>query len=111
MHLNLALITVDFNAQRQLDILKLLSMTDGRRISTSGKTGSGSDKGKLVLGRSICNLSTSKIDLNTFLVDVNILVNPQRQRCNSLKISGYRISSNNIAHWKSCPKYFVLFSH
>ena len=75
------------------------------------------------------------------LVDVNIHLNPQRQRCNSLKISGYRISSNNggggrggegddyfffaqkggdyssesiisnIAHWKSCPKYFVLFSH
>ena len=95
MHLNLALITVDFNAQRQLGILKLLSMTDGRRISAIGRTGSRSDQCKLVLGRSICNLSTSKIDLNTFLVDVNIHLNPQRQRCNSLKIFGYRISSNN----------------
>ena len=95
MHLNLALITVDFNAQRQLGILKLLSMTDGRRISAIGRTGSRSDQCKLVLGRSICNLSSSKIDLNTFLVDVNIHLNPQRQRCNSLKIFGYRISSNN----------------
>ena len=62
-------------------------------------------------------------------------LNPQRQHCNSLEISGYRISSNNTAggdyfsfaqkggdysreaiisnvgQWKSCPKYiFFVFT-
>ena len=176
MHLKLALITVDFNAKRQLDTLKLLSMTDARRISTSGKTGSGSDQGKLVLGLCICvranrPLPSSKnphfqkeARCTTFLVKISFICmttkdfhvkgwacfeteargNPEMaysiwirylwtliyswiRKDNAaihwkfpdtgfprIKAGGDYSSKaiiSNIAHWKSCPKYFVLCSH